>query len=90
MPEVCRGDDVNGWVAGCLTGIRGDANRRLLMALRSDRAGARPVIIADHHLAAAPLLRRVHSVCCVGLQTFEGALVSNLVAIHEVGMGSEG
>ena len=60
------------------------------MALRWDRAGARPLIIADHRVAAAPLLRRVHSVVCVGLQTFEGALVSNLVAIHEVGMGSKG
>ena len=42
------------------------------MALRWDRVGVHPVVIADHHVAAAPLLRRVHGVVCVGQQIFRG------------------
>jgi hypothetical protein len=34
----------------------GDANRWLLMALRWDGVGVHLVVIADHHVAAAPAL----------------------------------
>ncbi len=64
--------DVNGWVAELLHRHPGDANRWLLMALRGDRVGIHPVVITDHHMAAAPLLRRIHSVVCVGQQIFRG------------------